>query len=82
VIESYRARGWVPIPIPRGAKAPTDPAWQRRTLDAPWPAGDCNIGVLLGEPSGGLIDVDLWLAILGLALCFLLHLGAHCVAGR
>lgn len=59
MIDAYRDRGWVPVPIPRGAKAPTDPAWQRRTLHDPWPPGDWNVGVLLGEPSGGLVDVDL-----------------------
>lgn len=60
---NYLKRGWYPIPIPPGRKSPTIKNWQnlrlaeediRRVFAKP-----CNIGVLLGEPSNGLIDIDL-----------------------
>jgi hypothetical protein len=56
-------RGLALIPVPRGQKAPTISAWQDLRLDAD---GLCtafavphNVGLLLGDPSGGIIDVDL-----------------------
>lgn len=61
----YLARGWVPIPIPLKQKAPVERGWNRRTLASARASFDSdfheprNIGVLLGEPSGGLADVDL-----------------------
>jgi hypothetical protein len=61
----YLERGYIPIPVPRRQKAPVLPEWQklRPTLDDlatlfP-PAQKLNIGLLLGAPSGGLIDIDL-----------------------
>lgn len=60
------ARGITPIPIPKGKKAPTLPAWTtvryleqggKEDIEALF-EGDENVGVLLGEPSQGLIDVD------------------------
>lgn len=55
----YIARGWSVVDVPARAKAPTRHDWQhaRLTADDIDPAG--NIGLLLGEPSGGLTDVDL-----------------------
>ncbi len=60
----YLARGWQPLPLPARAKAPTMPGWQRLRLTEPelsehFDGARRNIGVLLGEPSGGLVDVDL-----------------------
>src|SRR5262245_46308136 len=68
----YLARGWAPLPVPRGSKNPGFAEWQKFTC-APDkvhrhfpPAG--NIGLLLGTPSGGLGELDLatpeavWLA--------------------
>ena len=57
------ARGWCPVPVPHGSKGPVVPGWQKLRIDAD-DAGrhftsDANIGVLLGEPSGWLVDVDL-----------------------
>lgn len=63
-----RARKWlkrdvIPIPIPYASKAPTISGWQNlrpteeelsELFGAP-----CNIGILLGDVSGGLIDIDL-----------------------
>lgn len=57
------ARGWYSVPIPAGEKAPRMRGWQNLRLDAAALAvhfaGDCNRGLLLGEPSGGLVDIDL-----------------------
>jgi hypothetical protein len=57
------ALGHVPIPVPRGKKRPVLPEWQNsHPAEADLPAlfaNGSNIGVLLGEPSGGLVDIDL-----------------------
>lgn len=59
----YLAYGWMPVPIVEGTKKPAMACWedlrlqedQIRTL---WSNGE-GVGLLLGEPSGGLVDVDL-----------------------
>jgi hypothetical protein len=60
---SYRQRGWMPVPIPFREKGPRLPGWQQLRLaedDLPrFFNGVGNIGLLLGEPSGWLADVDL-----------------------
>lgn len=61
---TYLARGWQPIPIPPRSKSPYRRGWQRERwtedeLAARLRDGEHNIGVLLGEPSGGLVDIDL-----------------------
>lgn len=58
------SRGWAPIPVPIRTKAPTLRDWQRLDLieDALpryFPNENQNVGVLLGRPTGGPIDVDL-----------------------
>ena len=59
----YRSRGYAPIPVPAGTKIPVLKGWQTLRLDEPdLPQhfnGTGNIGLLLGEPSGWLVDVDL-----------------------
>ncbi len=60
----YIKCGWAPIPIPHKAKAPNIPGWPKlrittETAPSHFSGGPQNIGVLLGEPSGGLTDVDL-----------------------
>ncbi|GJQ30455.1 MAG: hypothetical protein HBSAPP03_23390 [Phycisphaerae bacterium] len=59
----YLARGYAPIPVPAGTKVPVLKGWtDMRLADADLPQhfnGMGNIGVLLGEPSGWLVDVDL-----------------------
>lgn len=59
----YLARGFAPIPVPAGTKVPVLKGWtDLRLADADLPQhfnGTGNIGVLLGEPSGWLVDVDL-----------------------
>ena len=52
------------IPIPFGAKAPTLTNWPElrvteEHLEDYFNGSEQNIGVLLGDPSGGLVDVDL-----------------------
>jgi len=59
--ESYRERGWVPIPVASGDKKPTRDKWQNSTLRSALDdfSDGCNVGIVLGEPSGGLVDIDL-----------------------
>ena len=57
------ARGIMPVPVPPRSKRPVRTEWQRLRM-ASEQVPDCfapgdNIGVLLGEPSGWLVDVDL-----------------------
>ncbi len=59
----YLGRGWQPVPIPGGQKAPRIKQWQKlrlteEELKTRFKDGD-NVGLLLGEPSNGLLDVDL-----------------------
>jgi len=59
----YIKKSWAPIPVPGGKKAPRIKAWTElrlteKELEGGFPEGS-NIGVLLGEPSGGLIDIDI-----------------------
>ncbi len=62
--EAYLARGWMPIPVPHRSKNPGYTGWELTRLrpeDIParFDGQPQNIGVLLGEPSRWLIDVDL-----------------------
>jgi hypothetical protein len=64
IARDYARRGWSVIPIPSGTKAPTISRWQNLRLkenDIPkrFNGKPQNVGVLLGEPSDWLIDVDL-----------------------
>lgn len=63
-----RARKWlkrdvIPIPVPHASKAPAIPGWQNlRPTEEDLPqlfSTLCNIGILLGDVSGGLLDIDL-----------------------
>src|SRR5215210_8248318 len=59
----YMRRGAVVIPIPPGSKNPRRDGWEALRLtpaDIPsyWTNGE-GIGLLTGEPSGWLVDVDL-----------------------
>jgi Bifunctional DNA primase/polymerase, N-terminal/Protein of unknown function (DUF3987) len=59
----YLARGWYPVPIPPGLKRAVLKDWPSlRLQEADLPKyfkADSNIGLILGEPSGWLVDVDL-----------------------
>src|SRR5262245_26858411 len=61
----YLHRGLSPIPVRLRTKKPTLDAWQALRpclddIDRLFPRGQAlNVGLLLGAPSNGLIDVDL-----------------------
>ncbi|MEO3428717.1 phage/plasmid primase, P4 family [Pelagibius sp. CAU 1746] len=60
----YRSMGYRPIPIPYKDKAPRLKGWGELALDgkeleAAFRAEQMNIGINLGEASGGLVDIDL-----------------------
>jgi putative DNA primase/helicase len=59
----YIENGWQCIPIPRGEKNPNRRGWQNERIEAEdvakhWTNGQ-NIGVLTGEKSDWIVDVDL-----------------------
>src|SRR5829696_3097220 len=61
--QHYVSRGLAVVPIPVGQKNPVLPSWQRLRIEpenvAVYFNGHAqNIGILLGEPSGGVVDVD------------------------
>ena len=61
---AYIGRGWAVIPVPLGRKAPRIRRWRDLRIgldDVPryFKGRPTNIGVLLGEPSGGHADIDL-----------------------
>lgn len=61
--KKYIRRGWCVVPIPAKEKAPRLKGWQKLQIkESEIPEyfeEGCNIGILLGAPSKGLIDVDL-----------------------
>ena len=62
--EGYVRRGLAVVPIPEGRKRPVIPAWQTlrlrlEDLDDHFNGRPQNVGILLGEPSGWVVDVDL-----------------------
>ncbi len=79
---SYLKRGWIPLPVPFRSKNPGFIGWQKfRVTEDELPKHfnerQQNIGVLLGEVSGDLVDVDLDCAEAGaLAPQFLPSTGA------
>ena len=62
--QGYIARGWAPVPIPYRKKAPVLDGWPTLRVTADdasryFNGGLQNIGILLGQPSGNLVDADL-----------------------
>jgi hypothetical protein len=62
--KGYVKRNMAIVPIPAERKSPVLPGWQNLRIgleEIPryFNGKPQNIGVLLGEPSGGLVDVDL-----------------------
>lgn len=60
----YRRRGWYPIPVPYRQKSPALEGWQTLRLEEAdlsryFDGQAQNVGVLLGEPSQQLVDIDL-----------------------
>src|SRR5215203_1943212 len=61
---NYRQRGWAVIDLDVGSKSPGRPGWQHERFDEGalrerLSGGPRNVSILFGEPSGGLVDVDL-----------------------
>ena len=56
----YSARGWHPVTLKARSKQPAGgKGWQKRNHPPEAFTDRANIGVLLGEPSGHLLDIDL-----------------------
>ena len=61
-LAEYMLRKWVPIRVEYKGKNPTVRRWQNQTiLDVNTDDFDdkCNVGIVLGEASGGLVDIDI-----------------------
>jgi hypothetical protein len=64
IARSYIALGWAPIPIPFRQKRPVLDDWEHlrittETAAKHWNGVPANVGVILGDASHGLADVDL-----------------------
>ncbi|HEU4711934.1 MAG TPA: phage/plasmid primase, P4 family [Pyrinomonadaceae bacterium] len=64
IARSYLHQGWMPLPVPFRSKNPAFKDWQKfRVSEAELPkyfnGEQQNIGVLLGQASSNLIDIDL-----------------------
>ncbi len=64
IAASYLRRGWRVVPVPHQSKAPVIDGWQtlrigEARLDQYFGRARMNVGVLLGQPSRWLIDIDL-----------------------
>ena len=60
----YIERGWAPLPVPYRSKAPKLDDWPslritKATVQDYFNGAPMNVGVILGEASAGLMDVDL-----------------------
>lgn len=60
----YRRRGWMPVPVPYREKGPKIKKWQQSRLSEAqlceyFNSTPQNIGIILGEASNGLVDIDL-----------------------
>lgn len=59
----YLKDGFQPIPVKYKDKAPLNKDWQNsKSVAEDLPglfSGQCNVGLLLGDPSGGLVDIDI-----------------------
>ncbi len=60
-IKNYIAQGYSVVPIPPRSKGPTIRGWQKLRIENPdgWFDDGQNVGVILGQASGGLVCVDL-----------------------
>ena len=63
IIEVYIEAGWTPCPVKTRAKQPVYPGWPQtdrsEALNLFEANPGCNIGIVLGDASGGIVDVDL-----------------------
>jgi Bifunctional DNA primase/polymerase, N-terminal len=62
-VRKYIEQEWRVVPVPQREKSPRLRNWQKQRLDETdvpnYFGEDQNVGILLGEPSNGLIDIDL-----------------------
>jgi putative DNA primase/helicase len=62
-VRKYIRSGYAPVPIPGGKKAPTIRGWQKLRLSEAeifeYFQATNNLGLLLGKPSSGLVDIDI-----------------------
>jgi putative DNA primase/helicase len=58
-LKEYRGRGWKLVRLRPGSKKPYERAWQHDDCDPGAFTEADNFGVVLGEASGGIVDVDL-----------------------
>lgn len=85
VVLGYFSLGWLPIPVPAGQKKPVIQGWQNLRLtreDLPIHfSNGANVGLLLGNPSANLTDIDLdWPEARAMADEFLPE--THRISGR
>src|SRR5262249_16490009 len=63
MVTQYLDSGMIPLPVPKGSKNPGRTGWQKeRVTKEELPEkfrNGSNVGLLLGDPSNDLIDVDL-----------------------
>ena len=64
IAADYVRRGWCIIPVPHGKKRPVQPGWpelkiSEQELGSYFSEALSNIGILLGEASCELVDIDL-----------------------
>jgi putative DNA primase/helicase len=81
----YHSHGWFPIPVPAGQKKPVIEGWQNLRItkeDLPTHfSNGANVGLLLGNPSANLTDIDLdWPEARAMADEFLPE--THRISGR
>lgn len=55
----YRQRGWFCVPLRPRSKSPSRRNWTKLRLEPKVFPENGNVGLILGEPSGWLVDVDL-----------------------
>ncbi|MCA9214268.1 MAG: bifunctional DNA primase/polymerase [Planctomycetales bacterium] len=58
-VAEYRQRGWYCVPLRPRSKSPARRDWTSLRLQPDVFPENCNVGIILGEPSGWLVDVDL-----------------------
>jgi hypothetical protein len=58
VNEIYNGKGFECVPLQAGSKKPNFPGWNKGNIPDYEFESDGNIGVILGDKSGGLVDAD------------------------
>ncbi len=63
-VKFYKEQGFKPVLVKYKSKQPTEPEWQKGSLT--WEYAEqrigsekCNLGLLLGDQSNGLVDIDI-----------------------